>query len=119
MELMKVSAPSKAPTSQVRFELGTFGIYAQIAFAKTGHMDKNAFEFLINEFGPQLDTLKHLARKLRDILFPIKDNAMLTGTYAEPHCDLPYGGMIRAFNKVIGISLTIKIESRNQSQGLY
>lgn len=76
------------------------GTYAEAASVMMGHMhmDKNAFEFLIDEFGPQLETLKTLARKLRDVLFPIRDNAMLTATYAEPaHRDLMYKGMIGAY----------------------
>lgn len=115
MGLIKVSAPSKAPTSQVRFELGTFETYAEIASVKTRHMDENAFEFLINELGPQFETLKPLARKLRDVLFPKRDNAVFTGTYAEPHRDLMYEGFIRAYIEAIGIfanQLKIKQEIR-------
>lgn len=87
MGLIKVSAPSKASTSRVRFELGTFETYASV---KRGYMDKHAFESLIDEFGPQFEWLKPLARKLCDVFFPIRDNAVFTGTYAVPHRDLMY-----------------------------
>lgn len=57
------------------------GTYEEIADVKRGHMDKNAFENIIAEFPPACDDLKPLARQLRRVLFPIRDEAIFTGTF--------------------------------------
>jgi hypothetical protein len=41
-----------------------------------------------------------LARELRSVLFPIKDEAIFTGTFRDN--DIMYDGMIKAFNRAIG-----------------
>jgi hypothetical protein len=35
------------------------------------------------EFAPQFGGVKQLARELRDVLFPIRDRAIFTGTYRD------------------------------------
>ena len=75
------------------------GNYRQIASTKLGHMDKNGFEGIIAEFAPRFENLKKLARELRNVLFPIRDGAIFTGTFRDN--DIMYDGMIEAFNKEI------------------
>ncbi|OBT40386.1 hypothetical protein VE00_10085 [Pseudogymnoascus sp. WSF 3629] len=75
------------------------GTYRQIASTKLGHMDKNGFEGIIAEFAPRFENLKKLARELRNVLFPIRDGAIFTGTFRDN--DIMYDGMIEAFNKAI------------------
>jgi serine/threonine protein kinase len=59
------------------------GTYAQIADTKAGHMDKNRFENIVAEFASREERLKQLARELRNVLFPIKDGAIFTGTFRD------------------------------------
>lgn len=75
------------------------GTYTDIADTKIGHMDKNVFENIIAEFAVKFETLKQLARKLRHVIFPIKDGAIFTGTFRDK--DIMYNGMIEAFNMAI------------------
>jgi hypothetical protein len=75
------------------------GNYRQIANTKLGHMDKNGFENVVSEFAPQFNGLKQLAREIRDVLFPIRDGALFTGTYRDSN--IMYDGMTKAFNGAI------------------
>jgi hypothetical protein len=76
------------------------GIYTEIARNKVGDMDKNRFENVIVEFAPKFENLKPLARELRNVLFPIRDGAIFTGTFHDH--DIMYDRMITAFNRAIG-----------------
>ncbi|KAG9238033.1 hypothetical protein BJ875DRAFT_532559 [Amylocarpus encephaloides] len=73
------------------------GTYAQIARNKIGDMDKNGFERIVAEFAPNFEILKHLARELRNVLFPIRDGAIFTGTFSDN--SIMYDGMSKAFNR--------------------
>jgi hypothetical protein len=75
------------------------GTYTEIGQNKLGDMDKNRFEGIIAEFAPRFEQLKQLARELRNVLFPIKDRAIFTGTFRDN--DIMYDGMIKAFNSAI------------------
>lgn len=75
------------------------GNYRRIARMKRGDMDKNAFEYIVSEFAPQFESLKQLARELRNVLFPIRDGAIFTGTFRDN--DIMYDGMINAFSRAI------------------
>jgi hypothetical protein len=77
------------------------GTYMQIARNKVGDMDKKVFENVIAEFAPIFGELKPLARELRNVLFPIREGAIFTGTFRDHN--LMYDGMIKAFNRAIGI----------------
>lgn len=76
------------------------GTFEDIARNKQGNMDGLAFEYILNEFPDEFKCIKPLCRELRSILFPIKEDALFTGTPPQPR-DL-YGPMVNAFGKVIG-----------------
>ncbi|PQE05123.1 serine threonine- kinase Sgk2 protein [Rutstroemia sp. NJR-2017a BBW] len=57
------------------------------------------FENIIVEFAPKFENLKPLARELRHVLFPIRDEAIFTGTFHDH--SIMYDGMIKAFNSTI------------------
>lgn len=76
-----------------------WGTYAEIAYTKRGHMDKNGFQDIIMEFAPKFEELKQLARELRSVLFPIKDGANFTGTFRDH--DIIYDEMMNAFSRAI------------------
>lgn len=76
------------------------GNYEGIASSKRGNVDANGFErILAKEFPPEFDCVKPLCRELRGILFPIRGNAIFTGTPTNP--DVLYGPIIKAFDKAI------------------
>ncbi|UKZ59238.1 uncharacterized protein TrAtP1_000556 [Trichoderma atroviride] len=82
------------------------GTFEDIARNKHGNMDGIAFEYILNEFPDEFSCIKPLCRELRSILFPIKDNALFTGTPSQPR-NL-YGPMVNAFDKAIG-DMMIKV----------
>ena len=92
-------ASKKGPLATSRLRRWYTGTYAEIADTKLGHMDKNGFENVIAEFVPKFEGLKHLARELRNVLFPIRDGAIFTGTFRDN--DIMYDGMINAFSRAI------------------
>lgn len=87
---------SKLPSQLTGWYTGTF---EDIARNKHGNMDGIAFEYILNEFPDEFKCIKPLCRELRSILFPIKDDALFTGTPPQP-TDL-YGRMVNAFDKLI------------------
>ena len=87
------------PLVTSRLQQWYIGTYVEIANTKLGHMDKNGFEGIIVEFAPRFENLKKLARELRNVLFPIRDGAIFTGTFRDN--DIMYDGMIKAFNSAI------------------
>ncbi|KAF1997507.1 hypothetical protein P154DRAFT_524707 [Amniculicola lignicola CBS 123094] len=75
------------------------GSYDQIADIKRGHMDKNAFRGILIEFPQEFGGLTELAEDLRGLLFPIRDDALFTGTYRD--AERLYQPMIEAFERAI------------------
>jgi hypothetical protein len=76
-------------------------MYIEIANTKLGYIDKNGFENVIREFIPKFESLKQLARQLRNVLFPIRDGVIFIGTFRDNY--IIYNGMIKAFNIAIGL----------------
>lgn len=71
------------PRKSIRLRRWYTGTYAEIALNKLGDIDKNGFEGIMAEFAPKFERLKPLARELRKVLFPIKDEAIFTGTFRD------------------------------------
>jgi serine/threonine protein kinase len=74
------------------------GSYQTIATTKLGQMDQQKFTCILAEFPLEFESLKGLAKELRDILFPFKDG-IFTRTYNDP--DQLYQPMIKAFERAI------------------
>ncbi|KAI9768266.1 MAG: hypothetical protein M1839_004160 [Geoglossum umbratile] len=78
------------------------GTYDEIARNKTGDMDKRGFKNITAEFPPQFEGVKHLAKELRHVLFPIRDEVLFIGTYGEPKwVNIRYNDMVNAFDSAI------------------
>jgi serine/threonine protein kinase len=90
------------------------GTYEEIADVKLGHMDKNRFEDIIAEFPPECEELKPLARQLRRVLFPIRDEALFTGTFQD--CNIMYDGMIGAFNSAIADTPAMQLQTEGSTR---
>jgi hypothetical protein len=71
------------------------GTYAEIAHTRLSHMGKNEFENVIAEFSLKFESLKQLARQLRNVLSPIRDGAVFAGTFREN--GIMYDRMIKTF----------------------
>ena len=50
------------------------GTYTEIGQNKLGERDKNGFEGIVAEYSPRFENMKRLARELRQVLFPIRDD---------------------------------------------
>ncbi|RMZ90674.1 hypothetical protein DV736_g2093, partial [Chaetothyriales sp. CBS 134916] len=92
---------SNKPTDQSRSKLRAWytGNYEDIANAKRGNMDANGFGFILRELPPKFECVKALCREWRELLFPIRDNALFTGTPKDP--EILYVPIIKAFDKAI------------------
>lgn len=75
------------------------GTYIKIASCKAGHMGAKTFEYLLREFPPELETVKPLCRTLRQVLFPIHNGDIFTGTPIKT--DMLYDAILEAFDKGI------------------
>lgn len=89
---------SKEKPQKSRLKKWYTGSYEEIADVKTGHMDANRFEDLLQEFPPECDKAKSLCRELRGILFPYC-NGLVIGTPAKP--EKLYDPVTQAFDKAI------------------
>ncbi|KAG5289424.1 serine/threonine protein kinase Sgk2 [Histoplasma ohiense] len=89
---------SKEKPKKSRLKKWYTGSYEEIADVKTGHMDANRFEDLLQEFPPECDKAKSLCRELRGILFPYC-NGLVIGTPAKP--EKLYDPVTQAFDKAI------------------
>lgn len=78
------------------------GDYGELAVHKSQDMKKNEFQTILEEFPPELHTLKPLADRLRQVLFPLKDGVIWTGTDNSPEAvEELYEEMICAFEEAI------------------
>ncbi|KJZ68222.1 hypothetical protein HIM_12387 [Hirsutella minnesotensis 3608] len=93
-----VNRPKGQPTDSMFTDWYT-GSFRNIAKAKRGNMDANGFEDVLEEFPEEFECIKPLCRELRSILFPIRDNALFTGTPKDP--GIVYGPIIESFEKAV------------------
>ncbi|KAI9863684.1 MAG: hypothetical protein M1813_003707 [Trichoglossum hirsutum] len=75
------------------------GSYFGIASNKTGVMVAPRFEFILDEFPPEFESLKDLARELRQALFSTRDGSIFLGTFTDS--DNLYDPMIKAFDRAV------------------
>lgn len=71
-----------------------------MALIKRGAIGKKPFERILAEFAPKFNNVKPLARELRSVLFPFRDDDHFVGTLNEH--EIMYDGMDMAFNTAIG-----------------
>jgi Fungal protein kinase len=92
------------PTDQFKSKLRAWytGNYEDIANAKLGHMIKaenKGFGFILREFPLEFNCVKPLCSELREILFPMHNGGLFTGTPKDS--EILYGPIIQAFGKAI------------------
>ena len=75
-------------------------------------MTRDGFQTILKEFGPQYHSLKLLAERLHEILFPLREGAIWTGTdLSREGTDKLYDGMIRVFEDAIAAEKARQAES--------
>jgi hypothetical protein len=78
------------------------GDWNELAARKSLDMDQDSFQGILEEFIPDFHLLKPLAESPRQILFPLRDGVIWTGTGGSPEAvDKLYDGMIRTFEEAI------------------
>jgi len=91
--------PNKGLPSSSPLRYWYSGTYLQIAAMKKSHMEKTTFETILDWFPPQFRGLQPLARELRQILFPIRNESVFRGTYHDSN--MLYQPMLDEFNSAI------------------
>ncbi|KZZ95972.1 serine/threonine-protein kinase Sgk2 [Moelleriella libera RCEF 2490] len=78
------------------------GDWDELAVRKSLDMNEGGFQTILEEFAPEFSSLKPLAERLRQLLFPLRAGVIWTGTDGSPEAvDKLYDGMIRAFEEAI------------------
>ncbi|KEZ41236.1 Uncharacterized protein SAPIO_CDS7324 [Scedosporium apiospermum] len=78
------------------------GDWDELATRKSLDMDQSGFQGILEEFPPEFHPLKPLAESLRQILFPVRDGIIWTGTDDSLEAaDRLYDGMIQMFEEAI------------------
>ncbi|WKT54244.1 Fungal-type protein kinase [Fusarium oxysporum f. sp. vasinfectum] len=78
------------------------GDWNELAVRKALDMNQDNFRNILEEFTPEFHSLKPLAESLRQILFPLRDGVIWTGTDGSPEAvSKLYDGITRAFEEAI------------------
>ncbi|CRL22818.1 Tyrosine-protein kinase, active site [Penicillium camemberti] len=86
------------------------GTWDESAMRKTQDMTDTNFGRILAEFNPEHQLLKPVAENMRQLLFPIKDEAIWTGTDSSPKAvNELYDGIIDAFEVAISQQKILKI----------
>ncbi|EDN11291.1 predicted protein [Histoplasma mississippiense (nom. inval.)] len=77
------------------------GTYKKIAIYKRGNMEAGGFEYLLQEFPPDFERVKHLCRTIRGVLFPYGKEGLIVGTPQVPQ--RLYDPIIKAYDDTIAL----------------
>ncbi|EEH33157.2 hypothetical protein PAAG_04210 [Paracoccidioides lutzii Pb01] len=77
------------------------GTYKKIAIYKRGNMEAGGFEYLLHEFPPDFERVKHLCRTIRGVLFPYGKEGLIVGTPQVPQ--RLYDPIIKAYDDTIAL----------------
>ncbi|KAI5858266.1 FunK1 protein kinase [Durotheca rogersii] len=90
------------PPEASRLRQWSDGDWSELALRKSLDMDPDGFRDILHEFTPGFYSLKPLAESLHQILFPLRDGVIWTGTDDSLEAaDKLYYGMTRAFEEAI------------------
>jgi hypothetical protein len=97
-----ISKGAENPPRSSRLRQWNRGNWHESAMQKTNDMDKNNFGSILAEFNPEFHSIKSLAEALRQILFPVQDGELWTGTDSAPAVvNGLYDGIIGGFEEAI------------------
>lgn len=90
------------PPETSRLRQWSSGDWDELAARKSLDMDQDGFQAILDEFPPEFQSLKWLAENLRQVLFPLQDGVIWTGTHDLPKAvEKLYDEMIRALEEAI------------------
>lgn len=94
---------SEDPPEASKLRQWSNGDWNELAVRKSLDVDQDNFQGVLREFPCQFHTLVPLAESLRQILFPLRDGMIWTGTDGSPEAvDKLYEKMICAFERTLG-----------------
>lgn len=97
-----ISSHTENPPETSKLRQWSNGDWNELAARKCLDMGQDSFQNILTEFTPEFHSLKPLAESLRQILFPLEDGVIWTGTHSSPEAiDKLYDGMIHAFEGAI------------------
>jgi len=97
-----ISNGADIPPVNSKLRVWNRGTWYQSAMQKTHDMHKENLKDILEEFPSAYNSLKPLAEALRQLLFPIEDGALWTGTNGAPEFVYAlYAGIIGAFEGAI------------------
>ncbi|OBT75576.1 hypothetical protein VF21_05836 [Pseudogymnoascus sp. 05NY08] len=90
------------PPERSKLRQWSNGEWDELAERKSLDMGQDSFQEILGEFTVEFESLKPLAERLHQILFPTLDGVIWTGTDGSPEAvDQLYDGMIGAFEEAI------------------
>ena len=102
-----IAERAENPPRTSRLRQWNKGSWDESAMKKTHDMNHDNFAVLLAGFTPEFDSLKPLAETLRQILFPIEENEIWTGTDSAPIVvNRLYNEIVSAFNAAINQEIT-------------
>ncbi|KAL5349850.1 hypothetical protein ACLOAV_004884 [Pseudogymnoascus australis] len=90
------------PSETSKLRQWSNGDWEELAVRKSLDMGQKNFQSILGEFGVEFESLKPLAERLRQVMFPVRDGVVWTGTDGSLEAeDSVYDGMIEAFEEAI------------------
>lgn len=97
-----ISKGAENPPKTSKLRQWSRGNWYESAMQKTNDMDESNFGDILTEFASDFQSLKPLAETLRQILFPVQDGELWTGTNSSPAVvNRLYDGIIGGFEEAI------------------
>jgi len=102
---------SENPPKTSKLRAWSRGRWYKSVIQKTIDMDKDNFGNTLAELTPEFYSLKPLAESLRQLLFPLEDRAIWTGTDSAPEAvNGFYDGTIGALKRLLPLKIKLNIK---------
>lgn len=99
---LAVSDTKRMPPATSKLHEWMKGSFPEVEETKMRHLEASGFREILGELTPRFQDVKALAEELHEILFPIVEGSLFTGTdVSEEGVEKLYGGVIGAFDKAI------------------
>ncbi len=99
---LAVSDTKRVPPATSKLHEWTQGTFPEVEETKMRHLKADVFQEILGELTPRFQNVKVLAEELHEILFPIVEGSLFTGTdVSEEGMEMLYGGVIGAFDKAV------------------
>jgi Fungal protein kinase len=97
-----ISEPKQMPPATSKLWEWMKGSFPEVVETKMRHLEAVRFGEILEEFSPSCQGVKVLAQELHNILFPVVEGSLFTGTdTSDEGTEKLYGSVIAAFEKAI------------------